>query len=383
MVWNCPHCRAALALSDELLGSSWNMSRCPNCENSGFIRRPGNLAIKVDQVPEGEKVLIAKSILKPSPLPGATSKIAGPKITRTAEGKTPWPVTPLQSVRESAAAKPVIRRAVLRNRATALAASAAETKAPSAIQSVAQAVKNATVVVKAEEPTRMVQLKPETIIDDSGTRMITPPEFTREVLSDSALIDKTALKRNFEIPKLPMMIAVGHTVKGERRKNAQDADTGTNTKIINFPEALPELPPEPTGLTGLLSEVSALVPTVAFLVISGLVGWNAVRYVQGSPEPVHHEIVDHLSQHAMAPTRANRALKDLNIEKYSDDPTQVRARSTEVQAYTGPGADFSASGVLQPGHLYSVLEKNGNWVKFALDQAHPAWVNIAGVDLIH
>jgi hypothetical protein len=365
MVWNCPHCRAALALSDELLGSSWNMSKCPNCENSGFIRRPGNLAIKVDKVPAGEKILVAKSIAKPAaPVQPAKKSQANlssaPRMTATAPGKEPWPVTPL---------KPIIRRAIPKKSKPPLVA----------------AMVSAPVALKPEEPTKMVSFEPEA--EAAPTKIITPPEFTREIIHDSGLIDKAALTRSFEIPKMQMMMAVGHSVKGKRRKkNAEIIANLELTKSIPLPEPLPDLPPPSPGMSGLLSEISAVVPTIAFLVISGLVGWNAVRYVQGGSE--RHEIVDHLNSHAMAPVRGTRASsKDVYAEKYSekllsDDPTQVRTRTTEVQAYTGPGVEYKPTGVLQPGHLYSILEKDGNWIKFALDKTHAAWVSIAGVDLI-
>jgi hypothetical protein len=247
------------------------------------------------------------------------------------------------------------------------------------INTVPKDVSDATIILKVEEPTKMVSLKAEEVVPIK----VAPPEFTHEILHDSGLIDKTALTRTFEIPKIPMMMAVGVSVKG-KKKNKKDAENLEHTKTIEFPEALPDLPPPSSGLPGLLSEISAVVPTIAFLIISGLVGWNAVRYVQGTPESKSHEIVDHLNSHAMAPVRGGRASsKDVYVEKYNDDPTQLRSRTTEVQAYTGPGVDFSPNGILQPGKLYSVLEKDGNWIKFALDKTHAAWVSIAGVDLIH
>ena len=60
MRWNCPHCKVALAISDETLGNDWNFSRCFQCGGFGLIRRTEVNLVKIDKAPPGEKVLLSE-----------------------------------------------------------------------------------------------------------------------------------------------------------------------------------------------------------------------------------------------------------------------------------------------------------------------------------
>jgi len=61
MRWNCPHCGAALAVSDEKLGTSWSFSRCYKCGGFALVRRSDINLIKVDKAPAGERVILPES----------------------------------------------------------------------------------------------------------------------------------------------------------------------------------------------------------------------------------------------------------------------------------------------------------------------------------
>lgn len=59
MRWNCPHCQTSLTASDEQLSPNWLFSRCFHCGGNFLVRRPEVNVVKVDRVPEGERVLAA------------------------------------------------------------------------------------------------------------------------------------------------------------------------------------------------------------------------------------------------------------------------------------------------------------------------------------
>jgi hypothetical protein len=166
MVWNCPHCKAPLFASDALLGTSTILTQCPECDRAALVRRAGNQCIKVDKIPQGERVLIAQSLTS-----------ASPQISSQADRvvqKTPWPQ--LQ--------KPVIRPAVRR---------ASIPKRPEIFGVQQRPGETNTAIEVAVSPTPSVV----------------------------AAVVETTPQRTFEIPYNPRVMAVGHSVRQSRSFRSQ------------------------------------------------------------------------------------------------------------------------------------------------------------------
>jgi hypothetical protein len=160
--------------------------------------------------------------------------------------------------------------------------------------------------------------------------------------------------RTITIPDVPMVMIVGHSVRG--------------TKTIPFPSLLPEFSSSEKNAT--LGRV-IFIPLLV-LIATGVLGWNAFRQDRTSP---NGEIVDRVSQHAMAPNRTMPS-------SYDDEPTRVRTKNSGVPIYMGPGVQFSTIGELKPTRLYPILEQRSSWVKIATDQTHFAWVDQSSIELI-
>jgi uncharacterized protein YgiM (DUF1202 family) len=147
---------------------------------------------------------------------------------------------------------------------------------------------------------------------------------------------------------------VGHSVGG--------------TKTIPFPSLLPE---RTHGEAQAALAKTVLLPLLVLIAIS-VVGWNALRQDR---TPSSGEIVDRVSQRAMAPNR-NLA------SAYDDEPSRVRAKTAGVKIHNGPGSQFAVIGDLKASNLYPILEQSSSWIKIATDQTHFAWVEQSSVELL-
>lgn len=79
MRWNCPHCGTDLAVSDDRLDGGWTFTRCYKCAGFGLVRRPEVSLIKIDQIPNGEKVLLPEGTEMPRLSQAATQNLQRPE----------------------------------------------------------------------------------------------------------------------------------------------------------------------------------------------------------------------------------------------------------------------------------------------------------------
>ena len=64
MRWDCPHCHTQLTVTDDKLQTGWSFSRCFQCGGFSLVRKSDVNLIKIDQAPNGERVVATE---KPTP----------------------------------------------------------------------------------------------------------------------------------------------------------------------------------------------------------------------------------------------------------------------------------------------------------------------------
>ena len=162
--------------------------------------------------------------------------------------------------------------------------------------------------------------------------------------------------RTITIPDVPMVKVVGHSIGGTKKPN-----------FVSFPSLRSGTRRLP-GVTR--KDRSRPVPPVDCHQHRTVGSMFSDKIASPSAE-----IVDRVSQHAMAP---NRALSNA----YDDEPTQVRAKAAGVRTYHGPSTQFPAVEDLKSSRLYPILEQRSNWIKIATDKTHSAWVDQNSVELV-
>jgi len=261
--------------------------------------------------------------------------------SRNKSKKTPWPATTENTISASGL-KPIIRpstrlgsRAQIPSRPTFLSKPTAIVAAPPDVASAIEELNQNRETQAAERAEQITKLA-----DAVQTNNLHPKE--------------QVPIRTFTIPEIPMIKVVGHSVGG--------------TKTIPFPSLLPELS------HGEMQKTLAKMVFLPLLVLiaTSVIGWNALKQDRA---PSSGEIVDRVSQRAMAP---NRNLTN----PYDDEPTRVRINVAGVRTYNGPGLQFPVAGDLKASNVYPILEQKSNWIKIATDQTHFAWVNQSSVELI-
>ena len=100
MEWNCPHCGAALSLTDSKIGTEWSFARCYRCGKDSLIRKQAVQILKVDAAPVGTSVLLPSDPQALRHLKTPSKPITPQKTqTKTLEVKRPkstlWAVVPL------------------------------------------------------------------------------------------------------------------------------------------------------------------------------------------------------------------------------------------------------------------------------------------------
>jgi hypothetical protein len=354
MVWNCPHCRAPLVLSQAALGDSWNLCRCPKCGGAGLVSSIEKRVIKLEGIPAHERnVLIPKVLLEAS---ANTRPIS-------------WPKTPDKPVIRTATRRSIPKRPDIFATQTQTGIQDRTKTIPSKLmEDITLAPKIEPSVTTFEMPVTPPPMTAKAMKALADTTQILESEKEYQELNKTVLI----VPRLFDIPAMPMITVAGYSVR--------NSDRGRE-KTIDFPSALPDLA-EGSAERSFLAQILAILPMIAFVVLCGSLGWTTVRFTDNrapSSYQAHsrsardsRDLIDHVNQDAMAPLHS----------AYDDDPTNIRARSSDIPAYDHPDAKSSIIGSISANRSYPLLEKDGSWVKFAFDKSHSAWVNVAAIDLI-
>lgn len=375
MRWNCPHCRNPLAAGDDQLSSDWLFSRCFHCGGHFLVRLPEVSVVKVDKIPDGEKVLAIAAV--------PPAALGDPASQGLAQHLPP----------RKAVIRPVTQRRFQEPPRPAGPVRLPEIPAKLRRKPVAAVEDRANRPPFQEEAAARPEALPPAAPPVAHPRKDPPPAMLRDFPVPEPLPELSQI-----VPSRPKLLPIVMGIAG-----AVMVGSGIYIYIqdIQGQAVLEKAPARSASPAGTLSKTRTVAPPPAVIAGSRPTPPLITRPAAAIPGPanilasgsIYTDRVHHL---AMAPDRSSTVSPEWRgADETRDVPMVVRVRSDDTRLLSGPANRFSIVAIVDRNARLVVTDWNEGWFKVQLpDMNAPdrpsgtralpkiAWVPTEGVQVI-